>query len=250
MPNTKLTREKLSVHFHYSKLIYVVVIIVAAMVGNLAYTMTAYHAPNERRIDIELIGGYADPSGEGAAQAVDALLAAGRTWERARDAELGVDTAAADYEAPLQELQFLSLQYDPESSSEENYYASQKYMVTLAAQEGDIYVLPRTLMVELAEQNTLVPLDDYIAGGIIDPGDRKLGRVTFDERDDDGNATGGQHIYALQADTLTGMREALNYEPEGKYLAIVQFSRNQDTAAVVLQEMLNLFEPDEAEAAE
>ncbi len=251
MPDTKLTREKLSVHFHYGKYIYLVVIIAAAMIGNFAFTTTAYHAPNERRIDIELIGGYSDTSAEPVSEAADRLLERGQAWERARDEAAGVDTAAADYEPALQEVTFLSLQYDPESSSEESYYAAQKYMVTLAAQEGDIYVLPRVLMADLAEQNVLVPLDGYIADGVIDPGDRQLGRVTFDETDDDGNATGRQHIYALQAETLTGMFDALNYDPAGKYLAIVQFSRNPDTAAVVLQEMIDMFETGEtAEAAE
>ncbi|MBO4297249.1 MAG: hypothetical protein J5602_13975 [Clostridia bacterium] len=246
MPNTKLTKEKLSVHFQYGKMIYVVIIVVAALIGNLTYTMTAYHAPNERRIDIELIGLYADPSSEAATEAAARLLAAGQESERARDAARGVDTAAADYEAPLQELQFLSLQYDPESSSEESYYAAQKYMVMLAAQEGDIYVLSRSLMVQLADQGTLVPLDDYIESGVIDPGDRQLGRVTFDEVDDNGLATGEQHVYALQASTLTGMYSTLSYDPTDKYLAIVAFSQNQDTAAAVLQEMIDMFEPDEA----
>lgn len=247
MPNTKLTKEKLSVHFHYGKMIYVLIIVVAMLIGNLTYTMSAYHAPNERRIDIELIGNYADTSTPGALEAAAHLLAAGQEAERVRDAAQGIDTAAGDYEAPLQELTFLSLQYDPESSSEDNYYAAQKYMVMLAAQEGDIYVLSRSLMVQLAEQNTLVPLDDYIASGVIDPGDRQLGRVTFDEVDDNGLSTGVQHVYALQAETLTGMFDTLSYDPTGKYLAIVAFSQNQDTAAAVLQEMIDMFEPDEAE---
>ena len=251
MPNTKLTKEKLSVHFHYGKYIYIVIIAVAMLVGNFTYTITAYRAPNERRIDIELIGSYADPSTPAAQEAAAHLLSVGQAAERARDAAQGVDVDAADYEAPLQELTFLSLQYDPESNSEESYYAAQKYMVTLAAQEGDIYVLSRSLMAQLAEQNTLVPLDDYIASGVIDPGDRQLGRVTFDEVDDDGIATGVQHVYALQAGTLEGMYQTLNYDPYEKYIAIVAFSRNPDTAAAVVQEMINMFETVEpAEDAE
>ncbi len=250
MPNTKLTKEKLSVHFHYGKMLYAVIIAVALMIGNLTYTMTAYHAPNERRIDIELIGNYADTSTSAALESAAHLLAVGQDWERGRDAAQGVDTAAGNYEPALQEVQFLSLQYDPESSSEDNYYAAQKYMVILAAQEGDIYVLSRTLMVQLAEQNTLLPLDDYIDAGVIDPGDRQLGRVTFDEVDDNGISTGVQHVYALQADTLTGMIDALAYDPTGKYLAIVAFSQNPDTAAAVLQEMIDMYEPEKTEAAE
>ena len=244
MPNTKLTAEKLKVHFHYSKMLYLVVVLVAAMIGSLVFTMTAYQPPNERKIDIELIGNYADTSMAGVKDVQNALLQAGQAFELERDGDLGL-TDDPKYEIPLQEVTFLSLQYDPESSSEDTYYASQKYMVTLAAQEGDIYVLTRLLMTDLADQGLLVPLDDYIAGGVIDPGDRELGKVTFDELDENGTATGEQKVYALQADTLTGLYDTLGYDPTGKFLCIVAFSRNQDTAAVVLQEMIDIFEPDE-----
>ena len=251
MPNTKLTRDKLKNHFQYGKWIYVLIMISVALVGNLVFTVTVYHAPNERRIDIELIGLYAETEGPAAQEAAQRLLAAGQEHERERDAASGADREA-DYELPLQEVEFLALNYDPESSSEASYYAAQKFMVMLAAQEGDIYVLSRSLLLGLLEQNVLVPLDDYIASGALDPGDRNLGRVTFDGYDDEGNATTEQHVYALQADTLTGMADAFSYDPEGKYLAVVQFSKNQDTAVAVLQEMINLFEPagGEAEAAE
>ena len=250
MPNTKMTKEKLKVHFHYNKMIYLVVIIVAVIIGNLAFTTTVYQAPNERRVDIELIG-YADTSTAGAAAAMGQLLAAGQAWEKERDSELGVDTAASGYEVPLQTVQFLSIDYTENGSSSDNYYALQKYMVTLAAQEGDIYVLPRSMMTDLVDQNALVPLDDYIESGVIDPGDRNLAKVTFDELDDNGIATGRQHVYALQADSLTGLGDALLFSQNDKYLVIVQFSKNQDTAAAVLQEMLNIFEPaDGGEAAE
>ena len=248
MPNTKLTRDKLKNHFQYSKMLYLVVMITAALIGNLVFTVTVYRPPNERRIDIELVGLYADTELSGARDAKASLLAAGQDFERERDASSGADQEK-DYELPLQEVEFISLQYDPESSSEENYYAAQKFMVMLAAQEGDIYVLSRTLLLNLLEQNLLVPLDDYIASGVLDPGERNLGRVTFDGYDDEGNATTEQHVYALQADTLTGMMEALSYDPTDKYLAVVQFSRNQDTAVAVLQKMIDLFETPE-EAAE
>ena len=158
---------------------------------------------------------------------------------------------AEDYECALQEVQFLTVEYDDTSSdSETSYYGYQKYMVTLAAQEGDIYILSRRQLIELIEQNAVVPLDGYIERGVIDPGDRDLGNVTFDEYDDDEQTTGERHVYALQASSLTGMNDALSFNPEGKYMAIVRFSQNPDTAAAVMQEMIELFESpaDEAEA--
>ena len=250
MPNTKLTKEKLSVHFHYNKMVYLLIIILAAAVGNLAYTTTIYTAPNARRVDIELIGPYVDMNID--PEVTDRLLAAGKNWERERDAAQGIDTSAADYEPALQELEVLKLNYNAEDFTEDNYYASQKFMVSMAAQEGDIFVLSRSLMTQLAEENVLVPLDKYIESGFLDPGDRQLGSVTFDEVDDDGVMTGEQHIYALQADSLTGMISAMGYDPRDKYLVIMCYSKNQDTAAAVMREMMTMFEaePSATEAAE
>ena len=82
MPNTKLTREKLKVHFHYSRMIYLIVVVLAVLAGNLVYTMTEYRAPNARRVDIELIGAYADPSSQACKDAVAQLLAAGQEADR------------------------------------------------------------------------------------------------------------------------------------------------------------------------
>ncbi len=242
MPNTKLTREKLKVHFHYSRMAYLIVIVLTVMAANLIYSMTEYRAPNARRVDIEIVGAYAETSTEAAQQAIARMLAAGQEAERQADAAQGIDVTAPDYECALQEVAMFTIEYDETASSEDTYYSLQKYMVTLAAQEGDIYVISRSQLIDLIEQNAVVPLDDYIERGVIDPGERDLARVTFDEYDDDGQATGGRHIYALQADMLTGMGSGLYYNTEGKYLAILQFSQNQDTAAAVLQEMIEVFE--------
>lgn len=242
MPNTKLTREKLKIHFHYSRMAYLIVIALTVMAGNLLYSMTEYRAPNERRIDVELVGNYAETSTDACQQAKAQMLLAGQEAERQADAAAGIDVTAPDYECALEEVEIFSIEYDENSSSEDSYYSIQKYMVTLAAQEGDIYVISRSQLIELIEQNAVVPLDDYIEQGVLDPGDRELGKVTFDEYDDDGQATGERHIYALQADTLTGLSTSMYYNPTGKYLAIMQFSKNQDTAVAVMQEMIDIFE--------
>ena len=248
MPKTKYSKEYLKNHFFYSRWVYLVVVLVALGAAEITFTVTRYQAPNARRVDIELLGGYADLSNT--ADAEKALLAAGQAYELARDEANGVDTSASDYEVPLQEVGIYNINYSGTVSDNDDYYAGQKYMVMLAAQEGDIYILSRRQLIELIEQNAVVPLDGYIERGVIDPGDRDLGNVTFDEYDDDEQTTGERHVYALQASSLTGMNDALSFNPEGKYMAIVRLSQNPDTAAAVMQEMIELFESpaDEAEA--
>ena len=45
MPNTKLTREKLKVHFHYSRMIYLIVVVLAVLAaGGAGYYFKVYRA--------------------------------------------------------------------------------------------------------------------------------------------------------------------------------------------------------------
>ena len=230
-------------HLYYNKYVYGLIAIVAVLLGSLLFSTTAYHAPNARRVDIEIVGAYVNTSTEAGREAQARLLAAGREWETRRDAELDVDTLAEDYEPALQELEILGLDYSGDNSSETDYYAAQKFMVLLAAQEGDIYVVSRTLMTDLADQGILVPLDDYIESGLLYAGDRNLGKVTFDEIDENENATGAQHVYALQASPMTGLIDTFSYDTTDKYVCIMAFSQNPDTAAAVVHEMQVMFEP-------
>ena len=56
MPNTKMTGAKFRNHVFYNKYIYALIVIVAVLLGSFLFTVTAYHAPNARRVDVELIG--------------------------------------------------------------------------------------------------------------------------------------------------------------------------------------------------
>lgn len=245
MPNTKLTRERWKNHFHYGKFIYIVVIIVAAMVADIVYTMTTYHAPNARRVDIQLVGSYIE-FGEDRESFEQIALEAGQAYELQRDEAAGVDVTAEDYEIPLEEVKFLSLDYDP--NSDDAVYGQQKYTVTLAAQEGDIFFVSRALMNELVELELAVDLTPYIESGLLVPGERDLSKVTYDVRVD-GEATGEQAIYALQAAPMTKMWDALSYDYRDKYMVVMTYSQNPDTAAAVMQSLIEQFEPTAEEKA-
>ena len=58
MPNTKLTKDRMKNHWHYSKMIYLAVVLIAAMLADVLFTATTYRAPNERRVDIHMISHY------------------------------------------------------------------------------------------------------------------------------------------------------------------------------------------------
>ena len=102
MPNTKYNREYLKNHFFYSKRLYLAVIIIAVALAEVGFTMTRYQAPDERLVDIQLIGSYADVME--VEELTANLLAAGQAYELERDRAAGIDVESPEYEIPLQEL--------------------------------------------------------------------------------------------------------------------------------------------------
>lgn len=220
MPNTKLTREKLKNHFDYSKMIYVLIAVLMGFTADLAYTTTEYRPPKDRKVEIQIVGEYSDPEvlSEVAAQAL-------------------LDGQAFD--ANLEAVEFFALTY---SGLEDDVYGAQKYMVMLGAQEGHIYILNRGLMEQLVLQGAAVPLDDYIASGVLNPGDADLSKLTYAEPVEDENTppTGVSHVYALPA---TGLGKVLDlgvgYDIRDKYFVIMAFAPNPDTTAHVLGSLMD-----------
>lgn len=239
MPNTKLTKARLKNHYQYSKSFYLVIIIVAVMLADVAFTVTTYRSPGNRTVDIELVGTYSNT--DKAAPFAQVALEAGQAFERARDEAAGVDVNAENYEPALEQVQFLTMMYD--MTSEDAYYDQQRYMVSLAANEGDIFIVERTMMNDLIKQGLAVDLTPYIESGIIDPGERDLSRVTYPETVEDGQpATGKQCIYALQTDSMSGLWNELQYDFREKYMVLMAYSDNIDTSAVVMQSLIDQFE--------
>lgn len=239
MPNTKLTKDRLKNHYQYCKSIYIGIIIAAVMLADVLFTVTAYRSPGERKVEIELVGVYADVAN--AAPFEQAALEAGQAFERARDEAAGIDVNAADYETQLEQVQYLTVMYD--MTSEDAYYDQQRYMVMLAANEGDIFIVDRPMMNDLIDQGLAVDLTPYIESGVIDPGERDLSRVTYPEYVEEGQpATGNQCIYALQTDSMAGLWNNFQYDFREKYMVLMAYSDNQDTSAVVMQTMIEQFE--------
>jgi len=128
-------------------------------------------------------------------------------------------------------------------TSEDAYYDQQRYMVSLAANEGDIFIVERPMMNDLIKQGLAVDLTPYIESGMLTPGDRDLSRVTYPESvEDDQPATGKECIYALQTDSMAGLWNYLQYDFRDRYMVVMAYSDNIDTTVAVMQSMIEQFE--------
>lgn len=216
MPKIRLTKASLSNHFHYAKWIYVLIICLSAFGLDLLFTVTEYHPPAERKVEIYLMGGLGD------VEQLDDLAA------RALEYGQTIDPT-------LEEVTFLPLSY----TGEEDIYGPQKLMVLLAAQEGHVYFVDRNYLEQFVGMGVAQPLEDYIDQGLLDPGDRDLSSVTYEEPsfDEDTPPSGETHVYALQAEPLQGLMQTEEpiYYPDDKYIVVCSYVKNMDTTVQVLQ---------------
>ena len=247
MPNTKLKKALLKNHYHYGKMIYIAIILIAVLVADIIFTATVYRAPNENRVDIHLIAHYVDFNRD--FDGYEALmLQAGQDYERSRDAAAGIDVNSPSYKVPLHVVEITGMPYD--ANSEDFYYQQQKYALMLTMQEGDILVLPREMMNELAETGMLADLMPYVENGMLRPGDMKRAMYyEYTEEDEESAASPRkQCLYGLSTESLTGMYRALGIDYRDKYVVVLAYGGNNDTAAAVIQWMIDEFT--EAEAAQ
>ena len=95
----------------------------------------------------------------------------------------------------------------------------------------------------------LAPLDPFIESGLLPTEGVDLEQVTFDEPVlfEDEVPTGNRYVYALPAAKLLGLRKEVSYAVADKYIVIMAYSDNQDTAAAVIRA---LFEQYGEEAAQ
>lgn len=220
MPTAKPTWAQIKNHLHYGKWIYLLIALLSWFGYDLAYTMTEYRPPDNRKVDFQLVqAGSVDADRLGALAA--RALEAGRI-----------------HDATLELVEFMGLPYagDPET----DVYGAQVFTVKLQAREGDLWVLPRATFEQLQPMGVFEPLDGYIACGMIRPNGADLKAFTLpapsDEVDADGAPlapNGEPGVYALPASLLPALAQA-GYRVEDACVALVGFSTNPDTAAAVL----------------
>lgn len=221
MPNTRITKARLSTHLHYGKWVYLAILAAGFFVTDLVYTMTEYRPPNERKVDIELVGsGIVD---------TDRLL------------PLASDALAAGQvdDATLEAVEFFQISYSGDPMTD--VYGAQKFTVMTAAGEGDVYIVPKSLMERLWFEAAALPLDDYVSRGLLDVSGLDLSACTLGapgEASEDGqftvNYAGETHLYAVPVGQWVGLADA-GYPTQDTYAVVMHYSKNPETSVRVLQ---------------
>ena len=116
----------------------------------------------------------------------------------------------------------------------QDMYVQMQFTTYLAAQQGDVLLLPQSEVYKLSAggaDNAFMDLTPYIENGTIDPD--KYGVQPLMLKD----SAGVEGVYAIPADTLYGLSEYSN-DPAGSLLCLTAFGGNLDNAAEAMNVLI------------
>lgn len=216
MAQKRITKKWLKNHWAYSWWKYLLLACICIMGVNLVFTTTAYRPPEEKKIELYVCNGYVD-------SAVLEEQVSKPFFERFPEQE---------------ELTVMNV-----NLASEDMYVQMQFTTYLAAQQGDVLLLPKSEVYKHASEGAdsiFMDLTPYIEGGVIDL--KKWGVEPLVLKD----AAGAEGIYAIPADSLYGLFELGNMTKDS-YLCITMFSGNEDTAAAVVDLLFELYQSEKPE---
>ena len=210
MADNRITKERLKNHWHYCWWRYVIFGVLALFFVDILFVMTAYRSPEERKIEVYMCNGYANAA--------------------ALQEDLWADLLAA---CPDQE-ELLVANIDLVSG---DMYAPMQFSTYMAAQQGDLCLLPLEQMKSLAQDGAeyvFLELTPYVESGVIPVEGIDLTGGMF------ANERGELGLYGIPAGSLPGLYE-YGCNPAGGLLCLMAYGGNDDTAATLLGQMIARF---------
>lgn len=217
MAENRITKKWLKNHWAYSWWKYLLLACICIMGVNIVFTTTAYRPPEEKKIELYVCNGYVD------SQAMEDQLSP-VFFERFPEQE---------------DLTLMNV-----NLASEDMYVQMQFTTYLAAQQGDVLLLPKSEVYKLSGEgadNVFMDLTPYIETGVIDP--EKLGVEPLVLKD----SAGAEGVYAIPAETLYGLFDLGNMTKDS-YLVVTAFSGNEDTAAAMIGMLFDLYQTEKPEA--
>lgn len=211
MTHDRITKKWLKNHWHYNWWKYMLLVCVCVLGVNVLFTTTAYRSPEHKKIELYVCNGYVDQ--QTMQQQVSELF-----FERLPEQE---------------ELTVMNI-----NLTANDVYVQMQYTTYLAAQQGDVLLLPESEVYKLSESgadNALMELTSYIENGTVDLQALNVQPLVLKD------SQGKEGVYAIPADSLFGLFELGNV-PEKSYLCLTNFGGNEDTAAAVIPMLFELYQ--------
>ncbi|GHU69882.1 hypothetical protein AGMMS49992_01300 [Clostridia bacterium] len=213
---TPITKKRIRDHFTYSFWKYVLLVVVGVFGWNLIYSVTAYRPPKDKKVDVYICTSAVE------SEATDRL------------AEL-----ARPQFPDMEALNFLTIAL----GSSDDYYANMQLSTYVGAQEGDVYLLPADRFQAYAQSGLFMPLDEWLADGVIDARGIEPGSGRMILRDSDtGAPIDGEvaHVYGLPTESLYGMFDQ-GIDNRGLWIGVTAYSGNPENAAKMVDWLIGEF---------
>ena len=204
----KITKAYIQNHFRYQAAVYVCLAVIAFAGLNLLFEVTKYTPPPEKQIIVYVMDDY---------------------FNMAQDTNI-----LSDAQEAFPDMELIDIYSTPVTS----YEGQQKFMLVLAANEGDVYILDKSYLSYFVKELLATPLDGYIAEGIINVDGLDLKSTTMTSIKDAAYpdiADGAEHVFAIPAGNLYGLMSDFFIDNRNKIILIPSYSGNKDNAAKMIQ---------------
>lgn len=216
MAEKRINIRTLKNHWHYSWWKYLLLCVIGIFGVNLVFTMTAYRSPEEKKIEVYICNSYID------------------TVKLHEDLWPLIQAAAPDQE----ELSVMNIDL-----TSEDPYTRMQYTTYTAAQQGDVYLLPKHEADMLAADSVeyaFVELSQYVESGVLNVDGMDLSRGMYV------SSTGEEGLYGIPAHELYGLLDYYN-DPAGSLFYVVTFSGNEENAVKTLGILLDMMRQEKPE---
>ena len=195
MMKTPITKEKIQNHLTYSSWKYILLAVVAIFGWNLIYTTTKPQIPEEKKV-ITGIFAY------GESDAINAYM------EQVR-----LDL--------LPDMEDVSLEYITPDAT----YGAMILSTRFAAQECDIYILPRAEFQTYAAQAAFMPLEEVLPDLLAD---LEAAGISLSRGNRTADDTGEKHQYGIPCANMTKLQSMLMCDMSDMYISILFETQNNE----------------------
>lgn len=213
---TPITKEKLQNHFTYSLWKYVLLAVVAIFGWNIIYSVTAYRAPEEKKV---VLGVYSYGSEEN----INAYM----------------EQVRLDLMPDMEEMVAMYIMPD-------EVYGDMILTTRIAARDCDMYILPRDQFQSYAAQGAYMALDEVLPDLVADLEAAGIslsrGYRTFEE-------TGEKHQYAIPCADLPGIQSMLQCDTSDMYAGVFFATGNDENVLKFFEQFIRdmMIEPETVE---
>ena len=207
MADNRITKHRIKNHWTYCWWKYLLMVVCMVFGVNLFFTMTAYKAPENKKVEIFLCSGWAD------AEKAQADL-----WP------MLLEVAPDQEEMNVANIDLVGGEY----------YSLMQFTTYVAAQQGDIMLLHKNDFAKYSSEGAwdmYADLTPYIENGMIDVEDMDLTAGTLK------NEAGEMAVYGIPADVLFGLVD-YSIDPADSLLIVTNYSGNEETCAKLIDAML------------